>query len=109
MLNNKLISVVIPAFNEESRILKVINDIPDFVDIIIIINDGSTDNTKDLIINLIHSKNSQVSIVKMEKLLPKSNYDIFSSTDGKIILVNHKKIPEKELTSKQAIAYQETY
>lgn len=39
------IKVIIPAFNEEASIAKVIGDIPDFVDEIIVVNNKSTDAT----------------------------------------------------------------
>lgn len=46
MIDDKKIVVIIPAYNEESSIAKVINDIPDFVDEIIVVNNNSTDNTE---------------------------------------------------------------
>lgn len=45
MYKDHNISVVIPAYNEESFIIGVINDIPDFVDHIIVVDDCSKDNT----------------------------------------------------------------
>ena len=45
MYKNKTIGVVIPAYNEEILIVRVIDTMPDFVDKIIVINDASTDNT----------------------------------------------------------------
>ncbi len=50
MINNKLISVIIPAYNEEDIIDRTLEKIDrEYVDEIIVINDGSTDNTKALI------------------------------------------------------------
>ena len=46
------ISIIIPCYNEEKTILSVINEIEDFKDCekeIIIIDDGSSDNTKNLL------------------------------------------------------------
>ncbi len=40
-----MISVIIPAFNEEKAITKVISEIPKFVDEIIVVSNNSTDNT----------------------------------------------------------------
>lgn len=45
MKNNRQISVIIPAINEEPSIGKVIGDIPDWVDEIIVVDNGSTDKT----------------------------------------------------------------
>jgi len=41
-----IVKVIIPAFNEEDSITKVINDIPTIVDEIIVVNNNSTDNTE---------------------------------------------------------------
>ena len=42
------ICVVIPALNEEASIGKVIDNIPEYVDHVIVINDGSTDRTQEI-------------------------------------------------------------
>lgn len=39
------ISVIIPAFNEEQSIGKVVSDIPSFVDEVVVVNNNSTDST----------------------------------------------------------------
>ena len=44
-MTHTIIKVIIPAFNEEDSIPKVINDIPTIVDEIIVVNNNSTDNT----------------------------------------------------------------
>ena len=45
MIDDKRIVVIIPAYNEEESLPYVITDIPNFVDEIIVANNGSTDNT----------------------------------------------------------------
>lgn len=45
MLQNHKIAVIIPAFNEELSIKNVLADIPDIVDEIIVVDNGSTDKT----------------------------------------------------------------
>lgn len=49
MLEKRTIGVVVPAFNEELLIEKTLTTMPDFVDKIIVIDDGSSDNTKQKI------------------------------------------------------------
>jgi glycosyltransferase involved in cell wall biosynthesis len=49
MLNNKIIAVVIPAYNEEKQIGAVIETMPDFVDRIVVVNDCSNDRTEEII------------------------------------------------------------
>ena len=45
MLYNKTVAVVVPAYNEETQIGRVIETMPNFVDRIIIVNDKSNDRT----------------------------------------------------------------
>ena len=49
MLNNKTIAVVVPAYNEESQIGRVIETMPEFVDRIVVVNDFSKDSTADVV------------------------------------------------------------
>jgi glycosyltransferase involved in cell wall biosynthesis len=48
MIDGRTIVVIIPAYNEEESLPKVLADIPDFVDEIIVANNGSTDNTAEV-------------------------------------------------------------
>lgn len=45
MKNDSRISVIIPVLNEEASIGKVIADIPAYIDDLIVVDNGSTDNT----------------------------------------------------------------
>jgi len=47
MLNNKRVSVVIPALNEEQSIGKVVAAVPAWVDEILVVDNGSTDRTAE--------------------------------------------------------------
>lgn len=49
MLKDNTIGVVIPAYNENGIIEKVLTTMPDFVDFMITVNDGSSDDTLDVI------------------------------------------------------------
>jgi len=62
MYENKKISVVVPAYNEEKLIIKTISTIPEFVDYIIVVNDCSRDSTKMLVQKFIESDN-RVSLI----------------------------------------------
>ncbi|MCW8995217.1 MAG: glycosyltransferase family 2 protein [Psychromonas sp.] len=48
MIDDNQIVVIIPAYNEEESLPLVLYDIPDFVDEIIVANNGSTDNTYEV-------------------------------------------------------------
>lgn len=55
MYKGKSICAVIPAFNEERQISKVITTMPDIVDHLVIIDDLSSDNTIDKVESLLSS------------------------------------------------------
>ncbi len=76
MLENKKIAVVVPAYNEEKSIYKVIETIPSFVDLIVVVDDFSADKTvqianshkeemKERLEIVIHSKNQGVGASMM--------------------------------------------
>jgi glycosyltransferase involved in cell wall biosynthesis len=50
MLKNKKIGVVVPAHNEELLIVDTLRGMPTFVDKIVVVNDASTDKTKQRIL-----------------------------------------------------------
>ncbi len=66
MINDKKISVIVPAFNEELLIKKTIYSIPNDVDKIIVINDASTDSTKEIVENEALS-NEKLILINHEK------------------------------------------
>ena len=49
MVEEKKIAVVIPAYNEEAMIATVITTMPDFVDMMIVVDDASADNTVKIV------------------------------------------------------------
>jgi len=65
MYKEKIISVIIPAYNEEKLIQKTIESVPDFVDKIVVTNDVSKDKTRN----------------KVEEVM---------KNNSKVILINHK-------------------
>ena len=44
---NPVIKVIIPAYNEEDSIAKVVHDVPKIVEEIIVVSNNSTDNTEE--------------------------------------------------------------
>jgi len=47
MLQDKTIAVIVPCFNEQDQIARVLGTMPDFVDLIVVINDRSRDATAE--------------------------------------------------------------
>ena len=48
MYKNLRVTIVIPCLNEEEGIQKVLNEVPSFVDEIIVVDNGSTDRTAEI-------------------------------------------------------------
>jgi len=61
MLNNKTVAVVVPAYNEETQIGMVIENMPEFVDRIVVVNDCSTDKTAQVVMDIINQDNHNYS------------------------------------------------
>jgi glycosyltransferase involved in cell wall biosynthesis len=98
MILNKKIVVVLPAYNAEKTILKVLNEIPlDIIDDVILVDDDSTDDT------IIIAKEYGIkSIIKHEKNLgyganQKSCYDKALELEADIIIMLH---PDYQYTPK---------
>src|SRR4030042_1815093 len=70
MYRDKVVAVIVPAYNEEKLIGKVIETLPSFVDRIVVVDDASSDRTGEVvkarqeedcrIVYLRHSRNEGV-------------------------------------------------
>ena len=67
MYKNKKIAVIVPAYNEEKLVGKVITTTPDFVDEIIVIDDCSKDATSAVVTSFIDSEPERVHLIRHEK------------------------------------------
>ena len=94
MYKDKRICVVIPAYNEETQIGKVIETMPDFVDSIVIVDDLSRDNTIK-VVERYQQSNSKIVLLKHDKnqgcggslatgyeWAKENNYDVAVRMDG---------------------------
>lgn len=67
MYKNKKIAVIVPAYNEEKLVGKVITTAPDFVDKIIVIDDCSKDATSAVVTTYIELEPERVHLIRHEK------------------------------------------
>lgn len=96
LINKKeLISIIIPAYNESLRIEKTLSRITEFISNnekydfeVIVVNDGSKDNTKEIVesfSNVIFIDNKvnkgKGAVIKQGMLLANGNYLLFSDAD----------------------------
>lgn len=65
MINNKSIQVIVPAYNEEKLIGRVIETMPSFVDKVIIIDDCSKDGTREIVKGFIN-QNEKIFLLTHE-------------------------------------------
>ncbi|NJE04565.1 glycosyltransferase family 2 protein [Thermococcus sp. M36] len=66
MLKGKRITVIIPAYNEAKRIGKVLERIPEFVDEVIVVDDGSSDSTYRVAVEY-SKKDPRIKALRLEK------------------------------------------
>ncbi|MBU0516628.1 MAG: glycosyltransferase family 2 protein [Proteobacteria bacterium] len=66
MRYDKKIAVVIPAFNEERQILKVLETMPDFVDAMVVVDDCSRDRTVEVVERHRTERDERVVLIRHE-------------------------------------------
>jgi glycosyltransferase involved in cell wall biosynthesis len=66
MYKGKTVAVVVPAYNEETLIKKVIETMPDFVDKIVVVDDCSQDNTRANVESYLESMDRRLILLCLE-------------------------------------------
>ena len=66
MLEGKTIAVVVPAYQEEQQIPKVLKSMPGFVDWIVVVDDASTDHTPE-VVERFASRDPRVVLLRHER------------------------------------------
>ena len=64
MYKGKTVCVVVPAYNEEKLIGRVIETMPDCVDKIVVVDDKSTDKTAELVRNYAGQSNGRIVLIQ---------------------------------------------
>jgi glycosyltransferase involved in cell wall biosynthesis len=69
MYKGKSVAVVVPAYNEEKLIGKVIETIPDYVDYLVIVDDLSKDRTIDIVNGYVGPAEGRIVLICLKKNL----------------------------------------
>jgi len=85
MIDNKTIAVVVKAYNEESQIGMVINGMPDYVDRIVVVNDGSKDNTTGVVKEFIEGDKVRDNIVIENCRTTEMESTIYNKADQELL------------------------
>ena len=88
MFNDNVVGVVIPCYNEENLIIRTLETIPKFIDKVIVVNDGSTDNTQSIVETFISKDGSS----KFELINNGKNFGV-----GRTIMIGYNRSIEKEI------------
>lgn len=88
MLEGKKITVVMPAYNAERTLRRTVTEMPDIVDSIIVVDDCSSDGTKEI------AKSMKVKYIRHDKNLgyggnQKTCFQAALATEGNIIVIIH--------------------
>jgi glycosyltransferase involved in cell wall biosynthesis len=69
MYKGKSVAVVVPAYNEEKQIGKVISTMPQFVDCIVVVDDASRDGTASAVEQFVKKEKDRVVLVRLGRNL----------------------------------------
>jgi glycosyltransferase involved in cell wall biosynthesis len=67
MFQNLKVAVVVPAYNEQKLISRVIDTMPSFVDAIVVVNDCSKDNTSEVVRRYSETPGSRVVLIDLKE------------------------------------------
>lgn len=64
MYKGKTVCVVVPAYNEEKLIGRVLETMPDYVDKVVVVDDKSTDKTAEIVIKAAEQSNGRIILIQ---------------------------------------------
>jgi len=91
MLSNKTVAVVVPAYNEEKQIARVIQSMPAFVDRIVIVNDCSKDKMADVVVDCIRNDRSEKQSIKSLHTI-EHNFDAYNRAEEVLLKQSKEEI-----------------
>ena len=93
-MDNKKLLVVVPVYNEADKIRNTVKGLKtiDLIDEVLIVNDGSTDNTAEIIekldVSIISMEKNQGKGYAMKKAMEEMDYDYIAFVDGDLELTS---------------------
>lgn len=93
-MSNKKVTIVVPAYNEEKNIENTIRGLKsiDIIDEIVVVNDGSVDNTRRILdtleVNVINLDKNHGKGYAMKKAIEEVHCDIIGFVDGDVGLTS---------------------
>ncbi len=67
MFDGKAVAVVVPTYNEEKMIGQVLNTMPEFVDLVIVVDDASTDRTAEIVTSFVLRLGRRIVLVQHDQ------------------------------------------
>lgn len=101
MLNNRTVAVVVPAYNEEKQISRVIETMPPFVDRIVVVDDCSGDGTAELVGSLIGVEDAYFNPQIATKITERSFYNEADILAEQMEMKEMEKLVPSELVNSQ--------
>lgn len=64
MYEGRTVCVVVPAHNEETQIVNVMDTMPTYVDAVVVVDDASTDNTAEIVGQYCNSSDQNITLIR---------------------------------------------
>lgn len=95
MLNGKTVAVVVPCYNEEKQIARVVETMPAFVDLIIAVDDCSRDRTRE-VLHKLRDNRMEPSASILRRCSDDYSQNPYDTADN--VLLDMRQEEEKEFT-----------
>jgi glycosyltransferase involved in cell wall biosynthesis len=106
MYKDKKVCVVVPAYNEEILIGKVLQTMPDFVDKIVVVDDKSTDKTAEIVRSYAAMQNGRVVLIQHSEnhgvggaIITGYKWALDSNIDATAVMAGDAQMAPEDLTN----------
>lgn len=106
MLHNRTVAVVVPCYNEEKQIRRVIDTMPGFVDRIVIVNDCSKDGTARVVTEALLASDNRSAVHTPDLMAAPPAFDGYNRAE--IVLHERKQSEERFFTPAEVVNANDT-